>query len=153
MFEIDPLFHPADEFVLEIDRADRLAAGQRDDPLEGFVAGNLPVRLERIGERPPLGRALVLERLEHQRGRADLEPGRELGEIRVADDDVKTAEAGRVGVRLVARVDERTPVHRVDADEFGEEIGPLGNLETARAAGGVFAFPADLARAGVELAA
>src|ERR1700722_16053404 len=48
----------------------------------------------------------------------------------------------RGGVRFVAGVDQRTPVHRVDADQFRKEIGALGNLETARAAGRVLAFPA-----------
>ena len=64
---------------------------------------------------------------------------------------MEAAEAGRVGVRLVAGVNQRAAVHRVDADQLGEEIGALGNLEAARATV-VLAFPADLARAGVELA-
>ena len=64
---------------------------------------------------------------------------------------MEAAETARVGMRLVARVDERAAVHRVDADQLGKEIGALRNLEAARAAV-VLALPADLARARVELA-
>jgi hypothetical protein len=151
VLEVDALLDPRDELVLEIARADGLAVGQRDDPLERGVARYLAVRLERIGQRPPIGRAFVLERLEHERGGADLEPRGELREVGVADDDVETAEARGVGVRLVARINQGPAVHRVDADQLGEEIGALRNLEAAGAAV-VLAFPADLARAGVELA-
>jgi len=51
-------------------------------------------------------RRAVLDQVEHQRGSTELEIGRCLGEVCVADDDVQPPVTVGVGVRLVAGVDD-----------------------------------------------
>ncbi len=92
------------------------------------------------------------DQFEHQRGRAHLQGGGDLAHVRVADDDVETPVTAAVGVRFVARVDERAAVHRVDADDHAEEIRPLRNLVQARLTGDALRLDAHLARARENLA-
>ena len=92
-----------------------------------------------------------LDEFQHQRGRAHLERRGDLAHVRVADDDVETPVLAAVGVRFVARVDERTAVHRVDADHHTEEIRALRNLVEPRLAGDALGLDAHLARAGKNL--
>ena len=76
----------------------------------------------------------VLDHREHQRGRADLEVGRDLGQVGVADDHVQAAVLLRVGVRLVAGVDDRPLERGLEADLDLEEVGALADLEAVLAA-------------------
>ncbi len=88
----------------------------------------------------------VLDHVEDQRGRADLEVGRDLGHVGVAHDDVQPTEALAVGVRLVTRVDHRPAGHR-GAGHLARDV--LGAL--ADAVAGAARFPADPARPGEDL--
>ena len=54
--------------------------------------------------------------------------------VGVPKDDVKPAIAARVHMRLVTRVDQRSPIHRVDANNHTEKIGALRDLINARLA-------------------
>ena len=74
----------------------------------------------------------VLDHRQHQRGGADLEVGRDLGEVGVADDHVQPAVLLGVGVRLVAGVDDRALERRLQADLDLEVVGPLADLEAVR---------------------
>ena len=71
----------------------------------------------------------VLDHREHERGGAELEVGRDLGEVGVADDHVQPAVLLRIGVRLVAGVDDRALERGLEADLDLEEVGALRELE------------------------
>src|SRR5436309_14369126 len=55
-------------------------------------------------------------------------------------------------MRLIARVDQRTAIHRVDAYHHAEKIGALRNLIDSRIPLAAFAFNPHFARAGENLA-
>ena len=70
----------------------------------------------------------VLDHLQHDRGRPDLQELRDLAHVRVADDHVQAPVLLRVGVGLVARVDDR-PLQRGLEPHLGlEEVGALREL-------------------------
>ena len=73
---------------------------------------------------------VVLDHREHQRRRAHLEIGRDLGEIRIAHDHVQPAESLGVGVRLVPRVDDRSLERGLESDLHLEEVRALRQLES-----------------------
>src|SRR5438270_5437498 len=65
---------------------------------------------------------------------------------------METAITTRVHVRFVAGVDERTAIHRVDADDHAEKIRALRNLINSRLTRTALAFDAHLSGAGENLA-
>src|SRR5439155_1958329 len=69
---------------------------------------------------------------ENQRLDPYLEPRGEGGHVGVAQEDVETAKAFRVGVRLIAGIDDGPTLHRIDALQFAEKIAPLRDLEAGR---------------------
>src|SRR5206468_9790871 len=71
-----------------------------------------------------------LDHREDERRRTDLEERRDLVEVRVADDDVQPAVLLRVGVRLVAGVDDGALQRRLETDLDLEEVRALADLET-----------------------
>ena len=77
-----------------------------------------------VGREEPL-----LDHREHQRRRADLEVGRGLGQVRVAQDHVQPAVLLGVGVRLVAGVDDRPLQGGLQPDLHLEVVRALGQLE------------------------
>ena len=83
---------------------------------------------------PFAGQPAVLDHREDQRGRADLEVGRDLRQVGVADDHVQPAVLVRVGVRLVAGVDDRALERGLEADLDLEVVGALAQLEALAAA-------------------
>ncbi len=114
-----------------------------------LVARDVLDRIHRLAKRegrlPPL-----FEEREDQGRRAHLQPEREGREVGIAADDVEAAVPARVGMGLVARVQDRPAVERVDARLFGAEIGALGELEECPA--GLGRLDAHLAGACVDLA-
>ena len=106
--------------------------------------------MARIGilEREVAPRARVFfEHAQHDGRGADLEEGRVLAHVGVADDHVQPAEALGVGVRLVARVDDRTGPGGRARHAFPDVLGALAHA-VHRAACGL----QHLARTGVDLA-
>ena len=77
------------------------------------------------------GQEAVLDHRQDQRGRAELEVGGDLAQVGVADDHVQAAVLLRVGVRLVAGVDDRPLERGLQADLDLEEVGALADLEAA----------------------
>ena len=75
------------------------------------------------------GRNAVLDHLEHDRGGPDLQERRDLAHVRVADDHVQPPVPLGVGVRLVARVDDRALQGRLEPDLGLEEVRALRELE------------------------
>ncbi len=72
----------------------------------------------------------VFDHREDKRGSSDLEVGRDLAHVRVADDHMEPAVLLRVRMWLVPGVDDRTLQGCLQADLDLEEIGPLAQLET-----------------------
>ena len=107
-------------------------------------------RIARIGfssVRSRHGRGVLLEHPQQDRRRADLEEGRVLAHVRVADDHVEAAEALGVGVGLVAGVDDRARAGGRARDALPDVLGALADA-VHRAAGRL----QHLAGAGVDLA-
>ena len=122
-------------------------AGQRE------VGRHLVQRAHGVGEREVAGRAgVVLDHGQHDGGAADLQEGGDLGEVGVADDHVQAPEALGVGVRLVARVDDRPLQRRLQPDDLLEELGPLRQLVLHGVRVERRRLRADLARTGEERA-
>ena len=65
--------------------------------------------------------------------RPDLQVGREFRHVRISDDDVKSAIFAIIGMRLVARIDDRALDHRIEIDKTLEEVRPLRDLIIRRA--------------------
>ena len=126
--------------------AERRAVDRR---LQRRVVRHRADRGDRRRDREVLVDEAVLDHREHDRGRADLEERRDLAQVRVADDHVQPAVLLRIGVRLVARVDDRALQRGLEPDLLFEEVGALADLVVARV-GAVLG--ADLARAGEDLA-
>ena len=89
----------------------------------------------------------VLEHAQQHGGRPDLEEGRVLAHVRVADDDVEAAVALGVGVGLVAGVDDRPAPGGGRRHALPDVLGPLGDAELGAPSG-----LQHLAGAGVDLA-
>jgi hypothetical protein len=87
-------------------------------------------------------RRTVLDQVEHQRGGAELEIGRRLGEVGVADDDVQPPVTVGVGVRLVAGVDDAALQRGLQPDLDLDVVGSLRELEARLVAGRPDADPA-----------
>ena len=75
---------------------------------------------------------VVLDHGQHDRGGADLQERGDLAEVGVAHDHVQAAVELRIGVGLVARVDDRALQRGLEADLLLEEVGPLADLEVDR---------------------
>src|SRR5207244_13641438 len=94
----------------------------------------------------------TFDQTEHELDRADFQGGCPFAHVPVAENDVKSAIATGIDVRFVAGVDERTPIHGVDADDHAEEIGALRDLKKSRLTRTAFAFYAHFAGARKNLA-
>jgi hypothetical protein len=116
--------------------------------LAGQVPRDGPEGLHRAVEREVAVDEVVFDHREHDRRRAHLEIGGQLRHVGVAHDDVQATVLLGIGVRLVARVDDRPRVHRLEADLGLQEVRALGDL-VLRVLEVVLG--ADLARAGEDL--
>jgi hypothetical protein len=85
-------------------------------------------QVDAVGAQPA-----VLDHGQHQRRGAHLEVGRDLREVGVADDHVQPPVLVRVGVRLVAGVDDRPLQRGLEPHLDLEEVGPLADLEAVLA--------------------
>jgi hypothetical protein len=80
-----------------------------------------------IGHRK-VGQVLVLDHLQDDRGGPELQVGRHLAHVGVADDHVEPPVLVGIGVGLVARVDDRSLERRLQAHFGLEEVRPLAEL-------------------------
>ena len=86
-------------------------------------------RGHRAGHAQVGGEEPVLDHRKDQGGRADLEVGGDLGEVRVAEDDVQAAVLLGIGVRFVPGVDDRALQRRLEPHLHLEVVGALADLE------------------------
>lgn len=94
----------------------------------GIVA-DLTDRPDRVVEREVAEGHARLDHLEHECRRSDLEQGGHLRHVGVADDHVQATVLLGVGVRFVARVDDRTRACRRRRHTFPNVLGALGEAE------------------------
>ena len=136
--------------VLDVQAGELAAVGQLHGRLE--LGSWLSVCTARTGSASlrSVEAQAGLDHVQDQRRGAHLEVRGHLGEVRVADDDVQAAVLVRVGVRLVAGVDDAALERGLQADLDLDVVGALGELEAGLLAGCADADPAgtadDLAR-------
>ena len=83
------------------------------------------IAADRADDREVLLDEAVLDHREHDGGGADLQERRHLAQVGVAGDHVQAPVLLRVGVRLVARVDDRALQRGLEPDLLLEEVGAL----------------------------
>ena len=116
---------PLEVLRLHRQRRDLLAVGKAHLRASGDVVAHLADRPDRVLQREVTHRRAVLDHLQHQVRRTQLEHGRRLGHVAVADDHVQSAVVLGVGVRFVAGVDDRTRAGGGAADALPDVVGPL----------------------------
>ena len=147
---IDVLARQLEVLPLELERRHRPAVGELHLDAEGHIARHVVQRRDRVHEGE-VGQEAVLDHLQHDRGRAELQELRDLAEVRVADDHVQAPVLLGVRVRLVTGVDDRSLQRRLQSDLGLEEVGALGELERVTAAIVPGGLEAHLAGAGEHL--
>jgi len=118
---------------LHVQRRNRSAPLQVHDTAAIQVVRHLAYRPHGISQ--PLRRTPTLHRqVQRQRHGPHLHRRRPFAAVRVACDHVQPPVFSRVRVRLVPRVEDRTPRRRVDPGHFLEEVRPLRHLQLQRVA-------------------
>ena len=126
---------PGVVLALDVQRAGLPPAGQAHGAPPGEVVADLADRPDRVVQGEVAELHPGLDHLQHQVRRPDLEQGRDLAHVRVADDDVQPPVALGVGVRLVAGVDDRTAAGGGAGDALPDVLGPLGQAVDGAARG------------------
>ena len=115
---------------LEIDALD-LQSGeptpvtQREPMRQGRVMRDRVDLLDRIGQHEIVIHRARLDERKNKRGASHLEVGGRLRQVRVTDDDVQPAVTLRIGVRLIAGVDDGTLQRGLEPDFDLEEVCAL----------------------------
>jgi hypothetical protein len=133
--------------ALDVQRAGLPAAGEPHGTAAGEVVADLADGADRVVQGEVAELDPGLDHLQHQVRRPHLEQRRHLAHVRVADDHVQAAVALGVGVRLVARVDDRPRPGGGAGDALPDVLGAL-----AQAVDGAARGLQHLARAADELA-
>ena len=106
------------------------AVGEGDGGAQRRIPTDHVHGVHRPGQRQVAEVETLLDQVEHQRGGADLEVGRRLREVGIADDDVQPAVLVGVGVRLVAGVDDAALERGLQADLDLDVVRALRQLES-----------------------
>ena len=137
---------------MDLERRHRGAVGHLDGEAEAQVGGDRPQRRDRLRELERASDRVVVDHGHPERGGAELQEGGDLGHVGVADDHVEPAVLARVGVRLVAGVDDGPLQRRLEAHLLLEEVGALGDLEVDGVATHALHLGAHLAGTAEDLA-
>ena len=124
---LDVLPRALEVLPLHLHRREPAAVGQADERRAREVPGHVVERRHRRRQRE-VGDVAVLDQLEDERRRPELQQRRDLAQVRVADDHVQPAVLLGVGVRLVARVDDRALQRGLQTDLGLEEVRALRDL-------------------------
>ena len=119
-------FCPLEVLPLDLHRREPAAVGQRHRAVQ--VRSRETSWSAAPGSRARGRDVVVLDHLQHERRRPDLEERRDLAQVRVADDHVQAAVLLGVGVRLVAGIDDRALQRGLEPDLGLEEVRPLAEL-------------------------
>ena len=113
---------------LDLEGREGAAVPETHAPAERRIPGDRAQRADWRLEAHVCPEAPVLDHVEDQRRRANLQVGRHLGHAGVADDHVQATEALAVGVGLVARVDHRPAGHRRARHLLRDVLGSLAQV-------------------------
>ena len=141
---VDQLRHPVQVDPLQRKAGQFAAVGEGHGGPQRRVAADRMDRVHRPGQQQ-IGQVIppgLFDQVQHQRRGAQLQVGRRLGEVGVADDDVQPAVFVGVGVRFVAGVDDAALERGLQPDLDLDVVGALGQLETGLVAGLPDADPA-----------
>ena len=114
------------QLPLHVERTDRLAVFQSDDPALGGSRETSRVP-DRISQN--VRQKALLEEREDARGRPDLQRGCKRTHVRVADKQMEPAIFPVISQRLIARVDDRAVELHPLVNVVDDMIGPLAELE------------------------
>src|SRR5680860_535924 len=120
---------PGEVLVLDLQGAGLAAVGEAHLPASGHVVGDLADRADRVLHRQVAHHHTFFDHPQHQVAAGDLEHGGRLAHVRVADDDVQPPVALRIGVRLVAGVDDRPAPGGGAGDPLPDVLGALADRE------------------------
>ena len=126
---VHQLGHPVEVDPLQRKGGQLTAVGQRDGGAQRRVAADDVHGVHRPGQRQVGQVDALFDQVEHQRRGAELEVGRRLREVRIADDDVQPPVLVGVGVRLVAGVDDAALERGLQADLDLDVVGALRQLK------------------------
>src|SRR5690606_22209275 len=112
--------------LLDLQGAALFAVDEPDPAPPGDVVRYLPDGPDRVLQGQIAHRHAGFDHAQHDVRAADLQQGGDLVHVRVADDDVQPPVALRVGVRLVAGVDDGPAAGGSAGDALPDVFGPLG---------------------------
>ena len=115
--------------ALNIQRTGLPSTGQPYRSASGEVMADLADGADRIVQGEVAERHTRLDHLQHQGGGSDLEHGRGLAHIGIADDHVQAPVLLGIGVRLVPGVDDRTRSGGGAGDTLPDVLGALRQAE------------------------
>ena len=142
------LVRVVEELALQVDGGGGAPVLHADGVAARQIARDRAERLHGLVDRQVAVDEIVLDHAEHDGRRAHLQIVAHFAHVGVARNDVQAPVFLRIGVGLVARVDDRTRVHRLQADFRLEEVRALGDLVVARLG---IVLGADLTRAREDL--
>ena len=120
---------PLQDLALHVERGELPAVGERHGLGEARVVADRVDRGDRV-LRQQVGEVDAgFDRVQHQARGADLEVGRELGHVGVADDHVQPPPDLVRGVRFVAGVDDPSPQGGLEPGEDLDVVRTLRDLE------------------------
>ena len=109
---------------LHINGRNFAAVLQLNDPIACLIAANGFVGVHRL-RNFQLRRFSALDQIQNERSSPKLHHSGPFAHVGIAEDDVKAAVTAGVHMRLVACIDQRTAIHRVDAHHHAEKISAL----------------------------
>ena len=119
---------PVEVLALDVERAQLAPVRQPDGAAARHVVADLADRPDRVLQGHVAQHHVgVLEHPQHAGRRTDLDEGRVLAHVRVADDHVQPAVALGVGVRFVAGVDDRPAPRGGRRHALPDVFGALGD--------------------------
>jgi hypothetical protein len=126
---LEEALDPLEVRLLDLQRRHLAPVRQPDPPLAGHVVADLADGPDRVVERQVADDGLFLEHPQDQVAGGDLQPGRVLVHVRVADDHVQAPEPLGVGVGFVTGVDDRARPRRGRRHSLPDVLGPLRQRE------------------------
>ena len=123
--------------TLHVHRGNLAPVPQFDDPIVALVSANGFGGFDRVGQFE-LRRLPLLDQIQHQGRRANLQRRGKLAHVGVADDHVKPPVLFGIRMRFVTGIHQGPAVHRIDGTQHTEEIGSLRDLKHSGLPGGAF---------------
>ena len=118
--------------MLDLHGRSCLAVFEPHDPAVMWIPRNIAGGLHRIHQPHALGKNAFLEQIQHQRGGPDLQRGRVLAHVRIANEQMQAAILAVIGQRFVTGIDDRAVELHPLVDVVHDVVGTLRNLKVHR---------------------